>query len=113
VFIASYLDAVVDQARLLVGEQVPIKPALPTVSPEERAMRADNRALLAELQGVGAEAAWRDAVAAWSVIGSTIWRARAEARAGDLEAAERTLDAIGADEPARSWARQRGTGNRG
>jgi hypothetical protein len=102
--VASYLDVIASHARLLAGDRHELSPAPADASPEELAMRADNRALLTQLDAGDTTAAWRAAVEAWQRLGYTIWLARAQARAGDHEAAEHTLSMIDADSDARAWA---------
>jgi class 3 adenylate cyclase/tetratricopeptide (TPR) repeat protein len=117
---ADYLSALakecgaVDSPRLVeyasaVRAQTTLEPAdLPSVgadaAAEDLAVHAESRAVVAERAGGDAAATWADAAQAWRVCGYTIWLARAQARSGDLVGAEEALQAIGADDAARSWA---------
>lgn len=96
--VASYTRAAV---ALLDDEANPDAAAATLL---EAAVRADARALRLERAGDDACAAWSDAAAAWGRLGLTVFLARAQARAGDRAAAERTLDAIGGDTEGRTWA---------
>ena len=103
--IADYVDAVAGQ---LETSPRPMADAgrVPAFHPEIRAIHAENQALLAERTGGDSRAAWREAADAWQPLGHTIWLARARMRAGDIDVAEETLTAIGADDSARDWVRQ-------
>jgi tetratricopeptide (TPR) repeat protein len=101
---ASYIDAIFDQAAVLSGEHLEPTSAIDDACLEELATRADTAALLAELQGDDATQVWREARALWERLGFTIWLARAQARSGDLEAARHTLDVLDSPAEARAWA---------
>ncbi|MDQ1746327.1 MAG: hypothetical protein QOD07_590 [Frankiaceae bacterium] len=101
--LASYSEAVREQAALLRGEAVALTPAADGAMLEEHALRADNAVLRARLVGDDAETAAKQAAALWASLGATVWLAAAQVRAGDDDAAAATLDRIGAAEPARAW----------
>jgi len=102
--LASYADAVREQAALLRGQAVPLTPAADGAMIEEQALRADNHVLRTALVGDGDPATVaKQAVALWASLGVTVWLAAAQQRAGDGDAARETLDAVGACEAARAW----------
>ena len=74
---------------------------------QESAVRADARALQSGRAGEDPRAAWKTAAMAWQRLGSTVFFARAQARSGDVAAAEHTLDVIQASDEGRAWALQR------
>jgi len=101
--LASYTDAVIEQASLLRGDPVSLAFTADGAMLEEQALRADNQALRALLVGDDVETTAKQAVALWSMLGATVWLAAAQHRAGDGAGAAATLETIGAPEPARAW----------
>jgi hypothetical protein len=101
--LASYTDAVIEQASLLRGDLVSLAFAADGAMLEEQALRADNQALRARLIGDDLETATKQAVALWSMLGATVWLAAAQHRAGDDAGASATLETIGAPDAARAW----------
>ena len=104
--VASLAEAIAEQRQVAEGDGTELSDAPSGACLEERAIRRDTVALVAARGGRDASAAWCDAAIAWQRLGYTIFLARAQARAGDALAASETLDAIGADDAAREWARQ-------
>ncbi|HMC71035.1 MAG TPA: hypothetical protein VKJ07_17895, partial [Mycobacteriales bacterium] len=76
----------------------------PPATLQEAAVRADAQALALQRQGEGTADAWRAAADAWKRLGATVFLARAQARSGDREAAEQTLEIVRAAEEGRNWA---------
>lgn len=102
--IASYLSAL--DAWAQPGPAVAAESAEPAQEAclEERAVRAETIALRQEREGANAEPAWRQARELWERLGYTIWLARAQARSGDLDGAQHTLDVLDSPAEARAWA---------
>jgi hypothetical protein len=105
--VASYVDAIAEQAAASRGETVSVASPSTSATLEEQGIRADTAALLAERGQADAQEAWKRAVSVWERLGYTVWLARAQARSDDEAAARRTLDLIQAGDEGRAWALQR------
>ncbi|HVV75948.1 MAG TPA: adenylate/guanylate cyclase domain-containing protein [Mycobacteriales bacterium] len=102
--LGSYVSALRDQAALTAGEELTPRPSIDGSCLAERATRADNTALALDSVGQDSANAWSDATELWSRLGYTIWLARAQARTGDVGAANRTLNLLDSPPGARAWA---------
>jgi class 3 adenylate cyclase/tetratricopeptide (TPR) repeat protein len=102
--VASLAAAIADLASVVSGDPTPRSGPNPEAGLEELAIRADTEAIRAELVGSDSTALWSSARDCWQRLGYTVWLARAQARAGDEDAAAKTLQIIGAPDEARSWA---------
>lgn len=101
---ASYIDALFDQAAVDKADARRRPSAHTGACLEERAIRADTAALQLETVGEDPTPAWREARGLWERLGYTVWLARAQSRSGDVEAAKHTLDVLDSPAEARAWA---------
>jgi class 3 adenylate cyclase/tetratricopeptide (TPR) repeat protein len=106
----SYAEALADLARVQAGDASPLSDPVSGACLEELAIRADTTALRAELIGEDPAPLWLAARDLWQRLGYTIWLARAQARTGDLEAAQHTLEVLDSPDDARAWALSQRTG---
>jgi tetratricopeptide (TPR) repeat protein len=102
--VASYVDALADQAGVLEGLTGTLSVPEEGACLEELAIRADTAALRGELVGEDPAPLWQHARGLWHKLGYTIWLARAQAKTGDVTAAEHTLDVLESPADARAWA---------
>lgn len=102
--LASFFQALADAADVMAGRPVSLGTADPNAAIEEHATRADTAALRLELLGEDPTAEWIRARELWQQFGCTVWLARAQARCGDHEAANATLELLDSPAEARAWA---------
>jgi hypothetical protein len=92
--LASYAEALLEQAQVRSGWVGPLGEAQSSSCLEELAVRAETKAFAAELDGEDATDLWEAAAAAWAKLGKTIWHARALEKAGRKDDAAEIADAI-------------------